>query len=758
MSQYAQRIVDAYKIVDGSALNERKLWLQDDYVKFIRHAQRTIEQAGFGVLGFITNHGYLDNPTFRGMRQSLMQTFGRLHVLDLHGNALKKERAPDGTEDKNVFEIRQGVAIVTGEHGSPHRVVRRGDLWGTSELKFAWLASHSVSNTHWKAIKPTTPFYFFQSVDDKAAEAYNTWPSLSELMPTYSSGVITARDELVLDYEADPILDRIMLLRDANVSDQTLRQQLFKGKSSPKYAPGDSRGWKLPAARRKLREDRQWRDRVAPCLYRPFNLRCVYMAEWMVDWSRPEIRRHLELHENPVLVFPRNTGAGKPWDHAFVSYAPILGRFFPDSACITYMAPMLVMSPGILGQATTLAANFSASQTWALNGEHELRMRARQKLGYIYSILHSPTYRARYLPQLRADFPRIPKAEDASLLRSLSELGDELVALHLLQSPKLDRSTTEYFGDQAREVEQVSWSMNSVYIDKAQTTGFKGVREEVWNFHIGGYQVCEKWLKDRKGRMLSKDDIVHYQKVVVALSETIRLMKEIDEVIEQHGGWPGAFASPSATDTPAGQVDSEGESRSLPREQDRSGPSDDAHDDASGDTAAPLLFPNERAETVEVDRPRPSTPAIGTIEKEQIICVIRDALEASADIERDSLTRDVARRLGFQRAGSRIAEMIDDAIRTAVRRDIAASSSGRIRLYVRHITEYDRDQLKHQFLASLGQTWTDRDDAIRSFARWMGFQRAGPKIDETSRSLINGLIREGRLESDGPRIRRLMRS
>lgn len=132
------------------------------------------------------------------------------------------------------------------------------------------------------------------------------------------------------------------------------------------------------------------------------------------------------------------------------------------------------------------------------------------------------------------------------LFRALARLGGELTALHLLESPKLDHPVTDYVGGRAPEVEKVSWSKNTVWIDKAQTTGFRGVRETVWNFHIGGYQVCEKWLKDRKGRQLSAADRTHYQKIVVALAETIRLMAEIDQVVEKHGGWPGAFSAPAA--------------------------------------------------------------------------------------------------------------------------------------------------------------------------------------------------------------------
>jgi predicted helicase len=160
---------------------------------------------------------------------------------------------------------------------------------------------------------------------------------------------------------------------------------------------------------------------------------------------------------------------------------------------------------------------------------------------YTYAVFHSPGYRSRYAEFLKIDFPRLPITGKLDLFRALASLGGKLVALHLLESPMLEYPITKYINDRAPEVEKVSWSNNAVWLDKAKTTGFKGVLEDVWKFHIGGYQVCEKWLKDRRGRRLSKDDIAHYQKIVVALSETIRLMKEIDEVIEQHGGWPGAF-------------------------------------------------------------------------------------------------------------------------------------------------------------------------------------------------------------------------
>ena len=161
---------------------------------------------------------------------------------------------------------------------------------------------------------------------------------------------------------------------------------------------------------------------------------------------------------------------------------------------------------------------------------------------YVYTILHSPTYRIRYSEFLKNDFPRVPIPNTLDLFNDLIPLGTELVAIHLMESPKINKTITKYLGTTpSGEVEKISYSDNTVWIDKAQTIGFRGVPENVWNFHIGGYQVCDKWLKDRKGLQLSTEDITHYQKIVVALNETIRIMGEIDAVIDKHGGWPGAF-------------------------------------------------------------------------------------------------------------------------------------------------------------------------------------------------------------------------
>lgn len=560
MSDYATRIVDAYKSVDGEALNERKLWLQDDYVKFIRKSQITIENAGVGVFGFITNHGYFDNPTFRGMRQSLLGSFCRLSIIDLHGNANKKEVSPDGSEDKNVFDIKQGVGICLATRGSHELDVRHSDLWGSRETKYAWLGQNSVSSTEFSYLAPDSPFYLFVPQSNEHRQEYEQWMKITEAMPLSSAGFITARDRFVIDFEHASLADRMRVFADQSVPTDEVRKRYFDGRGSDKYADGDTRGWKLSDARRAMQSDSQRDHRIRKCLYRPFDERFIYWATWMVDWPRPEVMGQMIAGDNLALITSRMT-KGETFAHAQVS------RNICEVICMSaktsnngFVFPLWVREEAM---ELDFQENTSGSSARRPNFSHKftktisdaLNLPSTKPYGlpvgltpenifqYAYSVLHSPGYRSRYAEFLKIDFPRLPLTGVVPLFHALARLGGELIALHLLESTRLDQPLTEFIGGMSRMVEKVSWSNDTVWVDKAQTTGFRGVREQVWNFHIGGYQVCEKWLKDRKGRTLSKDDIAHYQKIVVALSETIRLMQEIDAVIDQYGGWPGAFQS-----------------------------------------------------------------------------------------------------------------------------------------------------------------------------------------------------------------------
>jgi len=565
MTEYAQRIVDAYRFVDGAALNEKKLWLQDDYVKFLRKAQTIIESSGVGVLGYITNHGYLDNPTFRGMRQSLMSTFPSLRFLDLHGNATKIERPPDDIADKNVFDIKQGVGICLAARGGTDANVKHAELWGIRDTKYAWLAKHDVGNTSFLSLAPDSPYYFFSPQNNVCRAEYDACWKINEAMPINCAGHITARDHFVVDVDKEKLLERIAAFASPKFSDAEIRKEYFDGCGSAKYPDGDTRGWKLPTARKRVAGDKKWRERVRLCLYRPFDVRSVYWADWMVDWPRPDLEPHLEVKNQTAFCitrFNRQQSLG----YFFVSRS--MADFHAldtagDSMSVFpwHLAPTDELALETAGSRFNLAPKFveAVSATLRLAKKHApgmpVGLSPEDIFHYAYAVFHSPGYRSRYAEFLKIDFPRLPLTGDLELFRALARLGSELTALHLLESPKLAQPITGFIGS-SKEVTRIGWSDNTVWIDAPAkkkdvtqatgSSGFKGVPEAVWNFHIGGYQVCHKWLKDRKGRTLTAEDIAHYHKIVISLTETIRLMAEIDQVIETHGGWPGAFQTPSA--------------------------------------------------------------------------------------------------------------------------------------------------------------------------------------------------------------------
>ena len=564
-------------------------------LKFTRLSQWLLDGTGAGVHGYISNHGYLDNPTFRGMRWSLMQSFARIRVLDLHGNLKKKEAPSAGGRDVNVFDIQQGVAIGLFTKAAVARTVHRADLWGERECKYSWLLKQGSLTTEWEQLEAAPPYYLFKPFDGTGKDGYSDWPAINEVMPINVTGVVTARDEFVIDLDRETLRSRVADLRSKPLSDDAIRAKYFVGKGSKKYAPGDSRGWKLPEARRKIREDAHWDERYEPVLYRPFDVRQMYYVPWMVDWPRTEAMPHLLHGENVGLIFMRQVAMGDEYTHFGASRHPVDNRAFYSNKGIMSFGP-LYLYPGVGkadgplfsrwvrgkdGRAPNLDSGFveqmeaATKLRFVSDGRGDLRSKTfgpEDVLAWIYAVFHSPGYRERYEAELKLDFPRVPKSGSVDLFRALAEAGQALLALHLLESPKLCKPITSYVGPRNPEVGRVGWSDGVVWLDagktnarerhratKPGTMGFQDVPELVWDLQIGGYQVCHKWLKDRKGRTLTNEDIAHYEKIVVALNETIRIMGEIDEVIAAHGGWPDAFQVEAQTDAA-----SDGTARVIP--------------------------------------------------------------------------------------------------------------------------------------------------------------------------------------------------
>jgi predicted helicase len=364
---------------------------------------------------------------------------------------------------------------------------------------------------------------------------------LTGAMPINGAGYITARDNLVIGFERDAVIERVRAFNASRQDDASLLKL---------FDVSDKKGWDVQRARAELRHV-DIPKRVIETNYRPFDSRWIFFDSTLV-WGRswPTMQHVVGHPRNLTMLATRMTkDQWDVWVARTVSSHKAMSAYDTNSVFPLYLTEVSESSqrsfatePGL-----NLSPSFLKSLAFILGhsqeGPHCLPsgLTPEDIFYYAYAVFHSPGYRSRYAEFLKIEFPRLPLTGNLELFRAMARLGGELVGLHLLESPKLDHPITEFFGVRNTKVEKISWSKNTVWVDKQQTTGFKGVREDMWRFHVGGYQVCEKWLKDRKGRTLSKDDVSHYQKIVVALSETILLMQKIDEIIEKHGGWPGAF-------------------------------------------------------------------------------------------------------------------------------------------------------------------------------------------------------------------------
>jgi len=530
-----------YRKVDGAPLGEKNpKWLQDDYVKFIRFAQWKIDRAGEGVLGFITNHSYLDNPTFRGMRRSLMESFDEIYLLDLHGNSLKKETCPDGSKDENVFDIRQGVAIALmikrkGKKKNPGRICH-ADLWGLREEKYDWLSKNDIKTTDWKEITPAPSFYFFIPRDERLQRRYEGFPKITEIFPVNSVGIVTARDRLTIHWTPEAAWNTVS--RFAHLDVELARQAYDLGK--------DAQDWKVALAQKDLLESGPQRERIVPILYRPFDIRYTYYTGKPAGFHcRPrfEVMRHM-LRENLGLITQRQF---KEQPGAFATNC-IIGHKSVGAFDINYLFPLYLYDGQTLQKkGSALASAMMLFEPGAGYGRVPniapaiLELLAKRYgaapapeaiFHYIYAVLYAETYRKRYVAFLKMDFPRIPFADKRDVFGKLSALGKRLADLHLLRSAELDTPTARFQGE-AGPIEKICYleDENRIYLGKNQY--IEGVPPEAWACRIGGYQVCEKWLKDRKGRELTPDEIKQYCRVVTALQQTIAIQRDIDRLYEK---------------------------------------------------------------------------------------------------------------------------------------------------------------------------------------------------------------------------------
>ncbi|MBL1209482.1 type ISP restriction/modification enzyme [Geminocystis sp. GBBB08] len=559
-------VKDYYKI-DSLDLNEKNSkWLQDDYVKFIRFGQWRIDETGAGILAFVTNHGYLDNPTFRGMRQHLMKSFDCIYLINLHGNAKKKEVSPDGTPDKNVFDIQQGVSIIIAVKDIPrdkkflgfqkesHQIkdgIYYYDIWGSRESKYQQLKELNFYEIQWETVNPQSPFYLFTPQDTFLLEEYNQGWKITDIMPVNSVGIVTARDKLTIH---DSFENVEKVIKDfVSLSEEEAREKYDLGK--------DSQDWKVSLAQKDLKDSNINSDLIKPILYRPFDVKYIYYtgkSSGFIFRSRSNVMKNMLLGENLGLIICRQQSQSGEWFLVGMTENIIESCAISNKTKeINYLFPLYIYPNEENGQITTQtekSANFSPEFIKAITNKLDYTPTPEKIFYYIYGVLHSPNYCQRYAQFLKIDFPRIPLTSNQNLFNQLAEKGERLVNLHLLKilpDIKLTRSnflTSEdlpifeqekgefhYQGDGKNEVTLVKYDENKRQIFINKDCYFSDVSKQLWEFKIGGYQVLEKWLKDRQKTniSLSESDIIHYQKIIIALQETIKIMREIDKIIYQ---------------------------------------------------------------------------------------------------------------------------------------------------------------------------------------------------------------------------------
>lgn len=482
-------------------------WLNDDYVKFIRFAQLKMDGVEEGIVGVITNHSWLDNPTFRGMRQSLMRSFEQIYVIDLHGNAKKKERAPDGSTDENVFDIEQGVAIsLFVKRPDLERGVWRADLRGKRLQKYEAVASRDLKGMDLECVESSPPYYFLHKWNADLFEEYTRGFPIPDIMPVNSVDIVTSRDKLAIAYTEEEIRDRVTDF--SKRSSENARDRYGLGR--------DVRDWKVKWAQ----DDVKKGGSIIRIRYRPFDDRYTFYtgrSRGFHVYPRDAVSRQL-LHSNIALITSRLT-KGESFGHVQVTDRP---------------AEVICMSSNTSNNGFVFPLrmendqeNFSENFRTFLDCRFDHHYSPEEIFGYIFAVLHAPEYRARYAEFLRIDFPRLPFPEHASDFERLSDLGWSLVETHLLRALSR-RGLANYPAQGNHRVEAVRYSREQEAIHINKTQYFKPVPQAVWEFHVGGYQVLDKYLKSRKGRTLTLDEIDHVAKVADCLAFTIDQMAAID--------------------------------------------------------------------------------------------------------------------------------------------------------------------------------------------------------------------------------------
>ena len=518
--EWIMKLMEDYKKEPGGVqpLQERNSkWINDDYCKFIRLGQYYVDRNKEGVLAYICNNGFLDNPTFRGMRWNLLHSFDKIYIINLHGNSKKKETTPDGGKDENVFDIMVGTSInifiKTGKKKKGELAeVYYTDLYGLREYKYNYFNNHLFNNIAFNSVDYSQPYYFFIPKDTQGQELYNGGFKIDELCRVSTPGIVTARDAFSIAFTRSEIEQRIADFK--SMSDEEARAKFDLGK--------DVRDWSIKMARQDLLKNPL---NIVPIAYRPFDFRYTNYtgnSKGFHCMPRGEVMRHI-FKANIALV----TKKGFPLENPTIFITDTISdsRYWSRSGMQggDFVFPLYLYPEE--GSIDTERRPNLDEKIWAqINTTIGKEAAPEDIFDYIYGVLHSPAYRAKYKEFLKVDFPRIPYPKDQTEFEHYKECGHQLRELHLMHN--VPESAVTFTQEGSMVVEQIRRDGDRVYINDTQY--FDNVPQTAWDFYIGGYQPAQKWLKDRKGRALSYDDKDHYRQIITVLLETKRIMDSID--------------------------------------------------------------------------------------------------------------------------------------------------------------------------------------------------------------------------------------
>lgn len=528
--------LDVYKKEPtGEKLQEKNpKWLNDDYVKFIRLSQEFIDKNKEGVLAFINNHAYLDNPTFRGMRYSLLKSFDKIYIIDLHGNAKRKETAKDGSKDENVFDIQQGVSInifIKTGIKQPNELAKvyHAELLGLREHKFEYLNNHEINNIEFTELQPVEPYYFFIPKDFNEKADYDKGFSIKNTFPINTVGIVTSRDDFIIDTNKETLIKR---LNDFYSLSNNEIKSLYRLRENKSFS----------FDRIKAKRNTYSENYIKEISYRTFDKRYVYYDVDFIERSRVDVMTNF-LNGNNYGIICNRTAKNQNVCPVYITNSLVDLHILETANASAYCFPLYIYDDSeqksFFTQNRKPNLNMDIVQTLetalglSFTPEKEITegtFAPIDILDYIYGILHSNKYRTKYKEFLKIDFPRIPYPASADYFFKIAKLGKELREIHLMEAPEVKEYITSYGVSGDNEVIKPEYKDNKVYINRTQY--FDNVPEVAWNFYIGGYQPAQKWLKDRKGRILSYDEILHYQKIIKALVLTNDRMQQIDKIIE----------------------------------------------------------------------------------------------------------------------------------------------------------------------------------------------------------------------------------